>query len=359
MTEGDKSGMDSNAFSQYLTGIYQGGCVMLSVAIGHELGLFKAICEEQGPFSLEDIAGKLKFKPRYTKEWLSTMVAAGILHQDRDSRLYTVPEGHKPALLKNTGFGPVIITLSARADRIKKCFQEDGPYGISYAESPEWFDWFNGYRSNMGEHTVNSEILPLWKQQAHIIPRLESGIKVLDLGCGPGNYTNIIAQRFSNSTFVGLDYSETAVEMANKDKAERGLSNVTFQVGDAHNLPEDWTEGFDMVFVYDVLHDLPDPYKALKQINRILKPDGCFSLIEIGFHSDPVDNAGDMSAAMYYCCSMFICLASSMTEEPRVGYGACWGREEIQKAVLGAGFKISGDASLVVMGTKCFFFCTK
>ncbi|WAQ99295.1 Y2258-like protein [Mya arenaria] len=252
---------------------------------------------------------------RYTKEWLSTMVAAGILHQDRDSRLYTVPEGHKPALLKDTAYAPMITTLSARADRIKKCFQEDGPF--------------------------------------------ESGIKVVDLGCGPGNYTNILAQRFSNSSFVGLDYSEPAIQMANKDKAERGLSNVTFHVGDAHNLPEDWTESFDMVFVYDVLHDLPDPHKALKQINRILKPDGCFSLIEVGFHSDPVDNAGDMSAAMYYSNSTFICLASSMTGEPRVGYGACWGREEIEKAVLGAGFKISGESSLVVMGTKCFFFCTK
>ncbi|WAQ99294.1 Y2258-like protein [Mya arenaria] len=231
--------------------------------------------------------------------------------------------------------------------------------GISYAESPEWFEWLNGYRSDTGEDTVNSEIVPIWKQQSSIIPRLESGIKVLDLGCGPGNYTNILSQRFSNSTFVGLDFSESAIEMANRDKAERGLSNVTFQVGDAHNLQEDWTEDFDMVFVYNVLHDLPNPHKTLNQIHRILKPDGCFSLIDIGFHSDPVDNAGDMSAAMYYSCSIFLCLASSMTEEARVGYGACWGREEIEKAVLGAGFKISGESSLVVMGTKCFFFCTK
>ncbi|XP_052791931.1 S-adenosylmethionine-dependent methyltransferase Rv2258c-like [Mya arenaria] len=413
MATGGKYGMDQDAFSQYLTGIYGGGCVMLSVAIGHELGLFKAICEAPGPFSSEGIAGKLNFKPRYTKEWRSTMVAAGILQQDRNSRLYNVPEGHKSALLRNTGFAPILISLSTRADLIKKCFQENGPYGISFAESPEWFEWFYSFRGQTVEHKVNTVIVPVWKKQSDIVPRLENGINVLDLGCGPGNFTNILAQRFPNSTFVGLDYSDAAIEIANRDKAnrglfnmtfmmgdayklpddwtgdfdmvlrfsnstgawarflrhrykngqqrkaDRGLSKVTFMMGDAHKLPEDWAAHFDMVFVYDVLHDLTHPYNVLKQIHRILKPNGFLSLIDFGFHSDPVENAGDMTAAMYYSCSVFRLLASCMTEELWVGFGACWGREEIQKAILGAGFQINGESSPVVIEKHFFFCCTK
>ncbi|XP_052796661.1 S-adenosylmethionine-dependent methyltransferase Rv2258c-like isoform X2 [Mya arenaria] len=172
-------------------------------------------------------------------------------------------------------------------------------YGIGFAESPECFERFTSFRSNMSEYTVNS-IVHMWKKQSDIIPRLESGINVLDLGCGPGIFTNVLAQRFPNSTFVGLDYSDAAIEMSNRELADRGLSNVTFVKGDAHKLPEDWTADFDMVFVYDVLHDLPDPHKTLKQIHRILKPDGFLSLIDFGFHSDPVDNAGDKTAAMFY-----------------------------------------------------------
>ncbi|XP_052792883.1 S-adenosylmethionine-dependent methyltransferase Rv2258c-like [Mya arenaria] len=359
MAEENKSGMDPITFSKYLGGIYGGGGVMISVAIGHELGLFKAVCKEPGPFSLEAIAGKLKFKPRYTKEWLSTMVAAGILHQDRDSRLYTVPDGHKPALLRDTGLAPVLFALAARADLIKKCFQEDGPYGVSFADGPEWLKWFNGYRNQSAEHTVNSEIVPTWKKQSDIIPRLEKGIKVLDLGCGPGNLTNILAQRFPKSTFFGLDPSDDALEIAKRDTADRSLSNVTYEKGDAHKLPEHWTANFDMVLVFDVLHDLPNPKKALEQIRRALKPDGFLSLVDFGFHSDPVDNAGDMMAAFSYSVSNFMCLANSMLEEPHTGYGACWGREEIQKTVLEAGFKMNSESSLVIVKSKCFFYCTK
>lgn len=187
----------------------------------------------------------------------------------------------------------------------------------------------------------------------------ESGIKVLDVGCGSGNYTNVLAQRFPNSMFTGLDYSQVAIQKANRIKGEKGLTNITFTTGDAHSLPDDWTESFDFVFVYDVLHDLPDPHKALGQIYKVLKNDGCFSLIEIGFHSNPVDNAGDKSAAMYYSASSFICLQSSMSVPPHIGYGACWGRENIEKALTDAGFQVGGTSSIIVIGTKAFFLCTK
>lgn len=182
---------------------------------------------------------------------------------------------------------------------------------------------------------------------------------MLDVGCGAGNFTNVLAQRFPNSTFIGLDCAKEGIAKANKMKAVKGLTNITFTLGDANNLPDEWTESYDLVFVYDVLHDLPNPFKALEQIYRVVRNDGCFSLIEIGFHSNPVDNAGDKGAAMYYTCSSFICLPSSMTEEPRIGYGACWGREEIQKALIKTNFKIFGTSSIVLIGTKVFFLCTK
>lgn len=183
---------------------------------------------------------------------------------------------------------------------------------------------------------------------------------VLDLGCGPGNYSCALAERFPKSTFIGLDYSSKAVQIATGIQKEKGLKNVSFVEGDAHNLPTKWTEYFDMVFVYDVLHDIPDPLTCLEQIHKVMKVDGCFSLVDMGFHSDPLDNAGDMKASMFYTISTYICLASSLTEEPHIGYGAMWGVEEIEKVLLSKNFKILGKGgSLSLIGKKVFFFCAK
>lgn len=60
------------------------------------------------------------------------------------------------------------------------------------------------------------------------------------------------------------------------------------------------TNSFDWVFVYDMLHDLPDPSKALAQIHKVMKSDAKFSLFEFGVHSDPLDNVGNSTAAQLY-----------------------------------------------------------
>ncbi|XP_052282749.1 S-adenosylmethionine-dependent methyltransferase Rv2258c-like isoform X2 [Dreissena polymorpha] len=330
------------------------GLVMVSVGLGYELGFFKILTAATEPFSAEELASKLNFKERYTREWLSCMVAAKIIHQNKETRLYTVPEEHKPALRMSTGFAPIIFNFGVRAERLKQCFQKDGPFGFDF--DTEWFGWFNNYREGMAENNVTSEILPLWEKQSGLIEKLEKGIRVLDVGCGTGNFIKILAKKFPNSSFTGLDYCAGAIDMANKYKAEMGLQNLTLVQGDAHNLPKEFNDTFDMVFMYDTLHDLPRPHQALQEVYNVLKNDGFLSLIEVRARSDPVDNAGDMVVAMYYAASMFICLANSMTAEPHIGYGACWGVEEIQKAVEESKFKI---VATIPSGPKVFFVCTK
>ena len=66
---------------------------------------------------------------RYVLEWLSSMVSAGIMKQDPDTRQYTVPEGHKEALLTSAGFAPITKYMGMRAKKVKACFVKDGPWG--------------------------------------------------------------------------------------------------------------------------------------------------------------------------------------------------------------------------------------
>ena len=125
--------------------------------------------------------------------------------------------------------------------------------------------------------------------------------------------------------------------------------------GDAENLQASCDRQFDLVFMHDVLHDLPRPHKAIEEIYKVLKDDGSFTLIDGSFHSNPLDNVGDKEAAMYYSAGMFVCLPASMESEPHIGYGACWGMEEMEKALKEAKF----DISRVVNGSYVYFHCTK
>ena len=172
-----------------------------------------------------------------------------------------------------------------------------------------------------------------------------------------GSFTIGLAKRYPKSHITGLEYTDKILKVAEEVTKKKNLDNITYVKGDAHNLPGEWTEKFDFVFVHDLLHDLPNPQKALAEIYRVIKTDGAFALVDFNCHSDPKDNAGNMAAAMLYLISMFVCLPCSLSEEPRIGYGSCWGVEEIEKALLGARFKIQYKS--VFMGIQSFVYCKK
>ena len=59
------------------------------------------------------------------------MVAGGVIHQDRDTGLFTVPESYREELKLRASFAPGLVTWSNRIGLVKKCFSKDGPYGMS------------------------------------------------------------------------------------------------------------------------------------------------------------------------------------------------------------------------------------
>ena len=125
--------------------------------------------------------------------------------------------------------------------------------------------------------------------------------------------------------------------------------------GDVEKLQDSFNEKVDYVFMYDVLHDLPKPLKALEEIYKILKEDGSFTLIDGSAHSNAIDNIGDNDAILNYGFSLFVCLPASMQSEPYVGYGTCWGMEEMEKALNDAKYKVSS----VIKGAYVYYHCTK
>jgi ubiquinone/menaquinone biosynthesis C-methylase UbiE len=108
---------------------------------------------------------------------------------------------------------------------------------------------------------------------AFFLPYLRPGMAVLDCGCGPGSITLGIAERISDGTVVGIDISESQVELGRQSAAERGISNVRFRQGSAYELPFP-DASFDAVFSNALLEHLREPPRALREFLRVLRPGG-------------------------------------------------------------------------------------
>ncbi|HEU5317404.1 MAG TPA: methyltransferase domain-containing protein [Chloroflexota bacterium] len=104
-------------------------------------------------------------------------------------------------------------------------------------------------------------------------PRLKPGMRLLDCGCGPGTITVGFAQRVAPGDVVGIDIRPNVVEQARGLAAERGIANVTFDVGSVYQLPYP-DAAFDAAFASALLQHLDSPVDALKEMRRVLKPGG-------------------------------------------------------------------------------------
>lgn len=167
-----------------------------------------------------------------------------------------------------------------------------------------------------------------------------------------------MAERFPNSTFVGLDYGEDAIKSAKHLVDSMGVHNVTLQQTNAEAMPETWDGTFDFVYVYDVIHDTSNPIKILSNINKLLKADGIFSMVEINCKSDHFENRNNSALAMCYSSSIYYCLPSSLNSPPFAGQGACWGIQEIRKTLLACGFRV--EKQHVMNGERTInFICRK
>jgi len=111
------------------------------------------------------------------------------------------------------------------------------------------------------------------EEGAFFLPHLRAGMRVLDLGCGPGSITLGLAEAVAPGEVVGVDFQPAQVAQAQALSAARGVMNVRFEVADVYRLP--FPDGsFDAVFAHAVLMHLREPVRALVEMRRVLRPGG-------------------------------------------------------------------------------------
>ncbi len=114
----------------------------------------------------------------------------------------------------------------------------------------------------------------------HLLPRLKSGLRVLDFGCGPGTISVGLARVVEPGEVHGIDMEESQIGLAKAAAEAGGHGNATFHVGDVTNFPfED--DSFNVAHCHAVLMHVPDASAALAEVKRVLKPGGIISSREV------------------------------------------------------------------------------
>jgi len=102
---------------------------------------------------------------------------------------------------------------------------------------------------------------------------IAGGHRVLDVGCGSGSMSRLIARSFPQVEVVGVDVREQYLEFARARAREEGIHNLTFQPGDVFALPFP-DASFDLVWSKYLLQWLREPKSALAEFKRVTKPGG-------------------------------------------------------------------------------------
>lgn len=300
------------------------------VYVGVTTGLFRVFAGK-GPLVAGKIIQLSKLQPRYVEEWLKGMVAAGYLDYDPAAQTYTLPEEHAYFLASDDtdhyvgGLFAMVPPLMRVAPDVARAFAEGGgvPFDAFGPDCVHAIDLINRgqYEARFADYWLQS--LPA------VVERLRAGGRALDVGCGAGRVCIALAEAFPDAEVIGVDPDAESVE-----RARTAAPQLKFRVGDVASVEK--REGFDLVTLCDVLHDLAEPQKVLEQIRARLKPDGALFIIEPKAADRLEDNRNPVSAT-FYGFSLFHCMTQSLARGGP-GLGTCLGPAATEALVRRAGY---------------------
>lgn len=329
----------AEAFSESLIDVLNKSAIALAISIGHRTGLFDCLAELPYSTSVQ-IAEAANLNERYVREWLGAMVTGRVVNYDAETQTYKLPEEHAAFLTRkaapnNFAVGmQFIAVLGSVEDKIVERFRTGG--GVPYSEFPRFHEVMAEESGQTVLPALIDVILPL---ADGIKEKLETGISVLDVGCGSGRAINLLAVNYPNSNFTGYDFSEEGVGRARAEAERLGLKNVRFEIKDAAAIGE--IERYDLITAFDAIHDQAKPAVVLGEIFKALKSGGTFLMQDIAGSSHVHKNLEHPISPYLYTISYMHCMTVSLAQDGD-GLGTMWGEEKACEMLKEAGFDSIG-----------------
>jgi SAM-dependent methyltransferase len=319
-----------------LVGDLGAGVSGVLVVLGDHLGLFRAMIDGR-PRSSMELAETTGLTERNLREWLAAMAAADyITYHEASNKFAMTPEQalvfaneESPAFFG--GAFEIVQSMWMDEPKVEEAFRTGR--GLGWHEHSKCL--FRGterfFRPGYNSHLV-TEWIPALKG---VKEKLERGAEVADVGCGHGASTILMAKAFPNSHFHGFDYHAPSIERARRAAKEAGVADrVTFSKASAKEFP---AGNYDLVAMFDCLHDMGDPVGAGRHIRETMAKDGTWMIVEPFAHDGLKDNLNPVGR-VYYGASTMICTPASMAQEVGLGLGAQAGEMKLRKVALDAGY---------------------
>jgi len=306
------------------------------VVMGDRLGLYRALAGA-GPLSPAELAGRTGTAERYVREWLNAQAAGGYVEYDPDSGRYTLPPEQAVALTEpdSPAYLPGLFQTALGS-------LLDSPKIAEATRTGDGFGWHEHVHDvhegceRFFRPSYNAHLISAWLPALDgVAAKLERGALVADVGCGHGASTILMAQAFPNSTFAGSDYHDGSIETARRRAQEAGVAGrVSFDTAPAAAYGG---TGYDLVTMFDCLHDMGDPAGAARHVRGTLKPDGTWMIVE-PYAGDRVEENLNPVGRAYYGFSTLLCTPASLSQEVGLALGAQAGEARIKDVVTAGGF---------------------
>lgn len=317
---------------------------LFGVYLGDRLGLYKAL-NERGASTAGELAQAAGIHPRYAREWLEQQAASGIIgvenqDADADERRFFLPPGHDEVLIDETSLhfsatlGQSVVACARPIDAVIDAFRSGE--GIT----------FEGYGAD-GRESQERSTRPMYEQllgrdwlpavpEVHERLTADPPARVADVACGSGWSSISLARAYPNVTVDGIDLDTASIEQAQRNLAGSGVEGrVRFHNRDAADA--DFADRFDLVTIFEALHDMPRPVDVLQTVRGMLSDGGVVVIADERTEESFAAPATDRER-LFYGFSVMTCLPSGMVGPDPAGTGTVMRPATLRRYAAEAGF---------------------
>lgn len=305
------------------------------IVVGERAGLWAALAGSD-PMTSGDIAARSGADERYVREWLRAMAAGGYVDYAPEDDTYAISDEvafamADPAGPTVPGACQVVLGALEATGRVAERFTSGE--GLGWHEHHH--DLFEGterfFRPQYAAHLIE-EWIPALDGVRDV---LGDGARVADVGCGRGASTILMAEAFPASRFTGFDYHEHSIVHAREAAHEAGVADrVAFAVAPADAFPG---EDYDLVAMFDCLHDMGDPAGVARHVRDALAPGGAWMIVE-PMAGDRVEDNLNPVGRLFYSASTLVCTPASLAQDGRAALGAQAGEAALTEVIRSGGF---------------------